>query len=152
MSVSHSVSFRLLSVLIATTISVLAFGQTNKQRFDPNGSFWIHGTPPDEFKDLSAINLNARGNPRLDRPGVRLTTGRLFRFKLLKVTRNSFTFTTETVGGVSFGFAGRFLKGGVFAAANLDEKTPVLEGTLTKYRAGKKIAEAQLKFTYFGGT
>jgi len=56
------------------------------------------------------------------------------------------------IDGVSYAFTGRFLKGGVFAALNLDEETPVLEGLLTKYKTGKKVAEAQLKFTYFGGT
>jgi hypothetical protein len=44
------------------------------------------------------------------------------------------------------------LKGGVFASTGLDDQTPVLEGTLTKYKGGQKIAEAKLKFVYFGGT
>jgi len=53
---------------------------------------------------------------------------------------------------VSYSFVGRFLKGGVFAETVLDDQSPVLEGVLTKFVAGKKVAEANLKFSYFGGT
>ena len=54
--------------------------------------------------------------------------------------------------GVFYTFSGKFLKGGVYASGILDDETPVLEGTLTKFRGGKKVAEANLKFVYFGGT
>ena len=57
-----------------------------------------------------------------------------------------------TLRGVSYSFAGKFLKGGVYASGILDKDTPVLEGTLTKFRDGKKVAEANLKLVYFGGT
>ena len=53
---------------------------------------------------------------------------------------------------MSYSFVGRFLKGGVFAETNLDDESPVLEGVLTKFVSGKKVAEANLKFVYFGGT
>jgi hypothetical protein len=61
-------------------------------------------------------------------------------------------FTTVVVGGVSYSFSGKFLKTGIFETAMLDDETPVLEGTLTKFKAGKMVAEANLKFVYFGGT
>jgi hypothetical protein len=124
----------------------------SKERFDPDGSFWIIGTPPDEFSDYGNINLNARGLRRLPAPGLQLNDGKTFRYKTLTVRRERFTFTTVARAGVSYSFAGRFLRGGVFQAAELDEQTPVLEGTLTKYKFGKKVAEASLKFSYFGGT
>ena len=57
-----------------------------------------------------------------------------------------------SIAGVSYSFSGRFLKGGVYSAGDLDGETPVLEGTLTKFRGGKKLAEAKLKLVYFGGT
>ena len=151
-STNASVPEALVVLFLVALIPAPAFGQIRKARFDPDGTFWILGTPPNEFKDFSAINLNARRSRRLEQPGVRLTTGKPFRFKSLKVTREHFSFTTMAIDGVSYAFTGRFLKGGVFAALNLDEETPVLEGLLTKYKTGKKVAEAQLKFTYFGGT
>jgi hypothetical protein len=83
---------------------------------------------------------------------VQLVNGTNYRFKTLTVKRNNFTFTTATLKGVSYSFAGKFLRGGVFAETELDDESPVLEGTLTKYGAGKKLAEAKLRFVYFGGT
>ena len=128
-----------------------AFGQKSP-KFDPDGTFWILGDPPDDFKNFGGINLNAKRQRRLNRPGVDITNGIKHRFRTLSVTRDRFTFKTVSVRGVSYSFSGRFLKGGVFAAADLDDKTPVLEGVLIKLKNGQKVAEAPLKFVYFGGT
>lgn len=120
-------------------------------RFDPDGTFWIHGDKPANFSDFDSINLNAKRLRYLNAPGVMSGTTR-YRYKTLVVKRDNFTFTTMTVRGVYFAFSGKFLKGGVYGAGDLDEETPVLEGTLTRFSDGKKVAEANLKFTYFGGT
>ena len=121
-------------------------------RFDPDGSYWIIGEHPNEFLNFGGINLNAKKLRRLPSPGVQTNDGKNFRFKTLTVKRDNFTFTTVTVGGVSYSFAGKFLKGGNLAETWMGDEDPVLEGTLTKYRGGKKLAEAKLKFMYFGGT
>jgi hypothetical protein len=143
---------RCVSIFLLLSLTSVAFAQ--RGRFDPDGSFWLQDgtTPPTEFSDFSAINLNAKRSRRLPSPGVQLNNGTTFRFKTLNVKRDNFTFTTMTLRGVSYSFAGKFLKGGVYAAGDLDENTPVLEGTLTKFRGGKKVAEANLKLVYFGGT
>ena len=138
--------------LLSAATSVPALTQTKTTRFDPDGSFWIIGTPPNEFSDFSAINLNAKRLRRLPPTGLQTNNGKTYRFKTLTVKRDNFTFTTVTVGGVSYSFAGKFLKGGNFAASSLGDEGPVLEGTLTKFRDAKKLAEAKLKFSYFGGT
>ena len=138
----------ILLLLIATA----ALSQTKSARFDPDGSFWIIGEPPAEFSDFSAINLNAKRLRRIPSPGVQTNDGKSYRFKTLSVKQNNFTFTTVPRDGVSYSFSGRFLKGGNFAATWLGDESPVLEGTLTKFRAGNKLAEAKLKFSYFGGT
>ena len=121
-------------------------------RFDPDGSFWLIGDPPPEFSEFSAINLNAKRLRRLPSAGLQLNDGTTYRFRTLNVKRNDFKFATVTRGGVSYSFSGRFLRGGVYAEMDLDDTAPILEGTLTKFRGGKKIAEAELKFSYFGGT
>src|SRR5437868_422590 len=139
-----------LMLLLASLPSALS--QTKAERFDPDGSFWIIGAPPNEFSDFGAINLNAKKLRRLPPSGLQTNLGKNYRFKTLTVKRDNFTFTTITIGGVSYSFAGKFLKGGNFAATSLGDESPVLEGTLTKFRAGKKLAEAKLKFSYFGGT
>jgi hypothetical protein len=140
-----------LCVALIGCSSVLAQRQA-RERFDPDGSFWIHGTPPNEFSDFGGINLNAKKMRHLPSPGVQLNTGKTLRFRTLTVKKESFRFTTVTVRGISYTFSGHFLRGGVFGAAALDDKTPVLEGLLTKFESGQKVAEANLKFTYFGGT
>ena len=143
---------RLILVFLALiAVSAPAFGQKNT-RFDPDGSFWVIGETPTEFSDFGGINLNVKRLRRIPPSGVQTNQGKNFRFKTATVKRENFTFTTVTVGGVYYTFAGRFLKGGNFAAAWLGEDSPVLEGTLTKFRGAKKVGEAKLKFSYFGGT
>ena len=144
----------LASLLLLSLVSIPAFAQKKTARFDPDGSFWLHEStpPPTEFSDFGGINLNAKKLRRLPSAGLQLINGTTFRFKTLNVKQNNFTFTTVTLKGVSYNFSGRFLKGGVYSSGILDDETPVLEGTLTKFRNGQKLAEAKLKFVYFGGT
>jgi hypothetical protein len=140
------------SLLLLLVSSAPALSQNKLARFDPDGSFWLIGTPPNEFSDFGGINLNAKKLRRLPSPGLQTVEGKTYRFKTLTVKRNNFTFTTVTIDDVSYSFTGKFLKGGNFAATWLGDEAPVLEGTLTKFRGGKKLAEAKLKFSYFGGT
>jgi hypothetical protein len=140
----------LLMVVVCVVNSAPA--QPKRNRFDPDGSFWIKGDHPDGFSDFGGINLNAKRDKHLPNAGLDLNNGRHFRFKELSVSREKLTFTTVVLSNISYSFSGRFLKGGVYGAGNLDDETPVLEGTLIKYRNGKKIAEAKLSFVYFGGT
>jgi hypothetical protein len=140
-------------IFLSVTIWLPALSQ-NKTRFDPDGSFWVHEStpPPNEFSDFGGINLNAKKLRRLPSAGLQLVNGTTFRFKTLNVKQNKFTFTTVALKGVSYTFTGRFLKGGVYSSGILDDATPVLEGTLRKFRNGQKVAEAKLRFVYFGGT
>src|SRR5262245_23392213 len=108
--------------------------QKPKERFDPDGASWFHATPPAESKNVGWINLNSKRSKQLPAAGVVLVNGTRFDFKSLVVKRESLVFTTVVVRGVSYSFSGRFLKGGVFAAGDLDPDAPVLEGTLTKWK------------------
>ena len=142
-----------LALLLMSVIAVPVFSQQNKSaRFDPDGSFWLQGAAPTNFSDFGGINLNAKRSRHLPQPGLETNKGKLYRFKTLSVKQERFTFTTMSIAGVSYSFSGRFLKGGIYSAGDLDDETPVLEGTLTKFRGGKKLAEAKLKLVYFGGT
>ena len=145
----------LIAIFLVLVAALVAPGQNSgsgKERFDPSGSFWIEGEPPAEFKNFGGINLNMRRLRRLPATGVQLNNGTSFRFRTITLKQDNFRFTTVTLRGVSYSFAGRFLKGGDFAATWTGEDTPVLEGVLTKFKGGKKIAEENLKFIYFGGT
>lgn len=142
-----------VALMLVSLLSVSVFSQrTKSERFDPDGSFWLKGEPPNDFSDFAGINLNAKRSRNLPQPGLETNKGTRYRFKTLSVKQESFTFTTMTVAGISYSFSGRFLKGGVYSSGILDDETPVLEGTLTKFRGGTKVAEAKLKFVYFGGT
>ena len=141
-----------LTLLLIAVCATSVLSQTKKTRFDPDGSFWIFGAHPDEFSDFGGINLNAKRLRNLPSSGVQLNDGRNFRFKLLSVKQERFTFTTVVVSNISYSFVGKFLRGGVYQASNLDDEKPVLEGVLTKYSGGRKVAEAKLQFVYFGGT
>src|SRR5688572_19758277 len=136
-------------VAVALTASVSA---PQKSRFDPSGVFWVDSEPSACFSDFSAIYLNSRRLRRLPTSGLQLNDGTSFRFRTVIVKQSNFTFTTVTLKGVYYTFSGKFLKGGDFAATWQGEETPVLEGTLTNFKAGKKVADAKLKFIYFGGT
>ncbi|MGH9880115.1 MAG: hypothetical protein ACRD6N_01665, partial [Pyrinomonadaceae bacterium] len=139
------------SILVVLGSAVIVPVEGRRERFNPDGAFWILGDPPEAFKDFGGINLNSNRNRRLPAAGVDLTNGTQLRFRTVSITRSGLTFTTVPFRGLSYGFKGKFLQGGTFAARDLQD-TPVLEGTLTKFSQGKPVAEAKLKFTYFGGT
>jgi hypothetical protein len=137
--------------LFTLAITTIAYPQNRSSRFDPDGAFWLLDQPT-EFSEFGAINLNAKKLRRLPSPGLQQNDGTNFRYKTLTVKRNNLSFTTITRRGIYYTFSGRFLKGGVFALTELNDESPILEGTLARYQNGKKVAEAKLRFTYFGGT
>ena len=140
----------LASLLMA--VSLPALGQTKRQTFNPDGSFWLVGEPPTGFSDFGGINLNGRRLRHIPTQGLQLNNGKTFHYKSLIVKRDNFSFTTVSLGGVYYTFSGKFLRGGVFAEQDLSDEQAVLEGVLVKYKSGKKVAEAKLKLSYFGGT
>jgi len=143
-----------IALLAATNFdrSPPAEGRMPATRFDPDGEFWIKGDPPKGFEDFGEISLNRKHNRRLNASEVQLVKGSRLAYKILSISPQNLSFTTVPVGAVSFSFSGGFLKGGIFLARDLDENRPVLEGLLTRFRNGHKVAEARLQFTYFGGT
>jgi hypothetical protein len=143
---------KLLLASILVFVALPALAQKNAARFDPDGTFWILSNTPPEFSEFGAINLNAKRSRQLPVQGLEVNNGKRLRFKTLTVKRDNFTFTTVELGGVSYAFSGKFLKGGVYYSGDLDDTIPVLEGTLTKFRHSQKVAEAKLTFSYFGGT
>lgn len=125
-----------------------------QKKFDPEGDFNPKGTAPKGLEEVGAISLYRRNRHDFlaSGSGVHTTRGTVYKFKTISVSREKLVFTTVARGGVSYSFTGRFLKGGVFAELALDMDTVVLEGHLTKLKAGSKVAEGDMQFTYFGGT
>lgn len=151
--------FALLLVVTAAIVPLStpgAFSSASK-KFDPEGQFNPMGNPPKGLEEVASIDLFRTGRNRPftshTHSGVVTTRGVVYRFQTISVSQNNFTFTTRARGGVSYRFAGRFLKGGVYA--EMDSSVwdqPLLEGTLTKFKNGKKVAESRMRFSYFGGT
>ena len=125
------------------------------QKFDPEGEFNVLGDPPRSLSEVSTIELLRDAKRSFYNPhaGLYTTAGVTHRFRTLNVTRAKFTFTTIPIKGISYSFTGRFLRGGVYAELDSDQwGKPILEGKLSKLKEGKRVAEANLKFSYFGGT
>lgn len=129
----------------------------SQRRFDPEGQFNPIGNPPQGLEEVASIDLfrSGRGRPFTSHAhsGVVTTRGVVYRFQSISASQNRITFTTRARGGTSYRFAGRFLRGGVYA--EMDSSVwdqPLMEGTLTKLRNGRKVSESRMRFSYFGGT
>ena len=105
-------------LILAVCSAVVVVGQPRSTRFDPDGTYWIHGEHPDGFSDFGGINLNAKRVRRFGPAGLSLNNGKNFRFKMISVKQDNFTFTTVTLSNISYTFSGKFLKGGIRAGTS----------------------------------
>ncbi len=131
---------------------VPAFAQTAKT--DIFGYYFIQKAPK-AFADISEINL--AGDVGLkDKPPfyglIRMTNKKAKDFLLLKPTLNGkdLTFSTKSVGGISYTFKGTFTRLGNFPEER-PESEVLLKGLLTKLKGKTKIAEANVSFSYTAG-
>jgi hypothetical protein len=147
----------LTGIAAAAPLSMHGAFSSSQKRFDPEGQFNPMGKAPKGLEEVGSIDLfrTGRNLPFTSHAhsGVVTTNGVVYRFQTISVSQNKFTFTTRARSGTSYSFAGRFLKGGAYA--EMDSTLwdqPLLEGTLTKFKNGKKVAESRMRFSYFGGT
>lgn len=151
--------FALLLTILATAapLSMPGAVSSSQKRFDPEGQFNPMGSPPKGLAEVGSIDLFRTGRNRPftshTHSGVVTTNGSVYRFQTISVSQNKFTFTTRAIRGTSYSFSGRFLKGGAYAEmdSTLWDQA-LLEGTLTKFKNGKKVTESRMRFSYFGGT
>jgi len=73
-----------VALLLLSLISFPVLSQKS-ERFDPDGSFWLQGQPPNDFSDFGGINLNAKRSRQLPQPGLETNNGKRYRFKTLSV-------------------------------------------------------------------
>lgn len=69
----------------------------------------------------------------------------------VKFDEKNFSFTTEKFKGVEYRFEGTFLRNPYSESFSDFYETPVLKGTLQKFRRGKKVLEIKTGFTYTEG-
>jgi hypothetical protein len=128
-----------------------------QKAFRPYGYYSLVGTHPKGFKNFDTIQYwqkqDEQSGPDISErlSGVIADEGAHYRYRTLNITRRQFVFTTVKVKGISYSFNGRFLRTD-FVNAEMDLDKPVLVGNLRKYRNGRKVAEADVKLSYFAGT
>ncbi len=152
-----AIALLLIGMTWGASLSSLKASSSLQKRFDPEGQFNPLGNAPKGLEEVGSIDLfrSGRGRPFTSHThsGVVTTNGTVYRFQTINASQNSLTFRTRARAGTSYGFAGRFLRGGVYAEMDSSVwNQPLLEGTLTKFKNGKKIAESRMRFSYFGGT
>ncbi|HEY0428313.1 MAG TPA: hypothetical protein VGC76_11065 [Pyrinomonadaceae bacterium] len=111
--------------------------------------------PTKDFADISEIHLGGdygeQQNPKFYGL-IRMKSKRAIDYKLMKpsLSGKNLTFSTKSVGNISYKFVGAFTKLGDFPELQPNGEV-LLKGTLTKYRGKKKIASANVKFSYEAG-
>lgn len=149
----------LVSIAILSLIFICAStasAQEARNGKDIFGYFYLAGSIPKDFRNISEVNLAGDYGAKQKPPFyglIRLKRREAADFKLLRPTGTgkSISFTTKTVGGFSYRFAGKFTR------LDIEEKEVsinkvVLTGKLTKLRGGKEVAQSNVRFTYLPGT
>lgn len=128
-----------------------------QRAFRPYGYYSLVGDHPRGFKNFDTIQYwhkrDEQSGPDISErlSGVTADEGVHYRYSTISITRRQFVFTTVKVKGISYSFNGRFLRID-FVNTEMDLDKPVLVGNLRKYRNGRKVAEANVKLSYFAGT
>ncbi|HVG31532.1 MAG TPA: hypothetical protein VM911_00570 [Pyrinomonadaceae bacterium] len=154
----------IISLLTMLSVSLGAVSRLYTSRrhfvqkpFRPYGYYSLVGAHPKGFENFDTIQYwrkeDEQSGPDISErlSGVTADEGVLYRYRTITINRRTFVFTTRVVKSTSYSFTGRFLRTD-FLNSELNFDKPVLTGTLTKYRRGKKVAEAQVKLSYFAGT
>jgi len=122
-----------------------------------NGYYYIIGDEPQGFKDFQQLELTTHEwNEKTEKPvavkpyGEMTANEKKFKLSWLNITGNRISFITRERRGVSYQFDGRFIDAEEvkYKTADGEEYTDAayLKGRLTKWKNGKKIAEAKVKF------
>lgn len=140
-------------ILCLALLFVGLAGQTAKAQTENDifGYYTIE-KPIAAFADISEIHLagdyGAQQTPPIHGL-IRLKKKSASDFRLNRpiLSGKKISFTTKTVGGVSYKFDGAFVK----FPNNQQQSGTILRGVLQKFRGKTKIAEASVKFSYEAG-
>ncbi len=120
--------------------------------FNPSGDYHPANRPADGSESFTHFDLEVRRRKgRLVARGDVRGVGARYKFATVSVTEERLKFTTVRLRGVSYSFDGRFLGRGDFPGQFTGYGMVMLEGTLTKYQGGKKVAEVNSPFLYYPG-
>lgn len=128
-----------------------------KSKYDISGAFFPVGTLESDFAEIEHLyigTLDDNGNAAPLNGFLRPKRRQAKDYKILnpKLNGNDLTFTTESVGGVSYKFTGRFVVMDNFAENPPPTDRVVLKGELQKFQdGGAPIAGTDVRFTYSAG-
>ncbi|MEO6049351.1 MAG: hypothetical protein ABIQ57_17830 [Candidatus Kapaibacterium sp.] len=103
-----------------------------------------------DFLALATIDENAKPAPLNGFLRPKKQSAKDYHLVAPKVSGSDLTFTTESISGISYSFAGTFTKLGDFSA-NPPGTDPILKGTLKKMKDGAMVAETPVAFSYSAG-
>ena len=109
------------------------FAEVSELHLSGSGEYGAKANPP----FLGALETKGRGR----------TT---FPLRERNIAGLGIEFTTETVGGISYRFSGKFARAD-FHDGGVPPNEVVLSGTLTKLRDGKQVAAAKVAFAFEAG-
>jgi hypothetical protein len=153
-------SFAMLVGLPAVGADLAA--PTPAPKVDLFGYYYLHEEEaPKGFRNIDHLHLSTidmKGDEMVEVPlhgWIRLKamgSSPIVDFPLIAPTLEdkAFTFTTKAVGGISYRFAGSFVKLGNFPEDRPEDEV-VLKGHLIRLQEGKPAAEADVGFRYTGG-
>jgi len=142
--------------LVSGTVIKSAQQPVNQTWSFGDGRFFIDGKIPPAFTDFDYLYLEG-GSFKLASDGKRMIAEsptslkgevqgkrrRTYKLKKAMMEADSLTFESLAIGGVSFQFSGRVLKGGP-----TDEDFVKIQGRVLKYLNGKKVAEAEVTLVW----
>jgi len=128
---------------------------TRQAKFEPFGTYAIYERQEGgAFSDFNIFQIGYPRKPVKGQPDKIIGEAQfgkrdilIAEFTSLKLIDTALSFETEEKAGISYAFAGRFLRKGDFFKRP-PGYTPVLEGMLIKKVNGKEVAKENLKFYY----
>lgn len=157
LSLGCLLSFSIMFVDVRAGVVTVSRSPLVQKAFRPYGYFSLVGKHPKGFDNFDTIQYwrkeDEQTGPDISQrtAGVNESGGVVYPYATVSVTRQKFVFTTRIVRGVSYKFSGRFSRND-FVGSDMAFEKPVLVGTLGKYRNGRRVAEANVKLSYFAGT
>lgn len=140
--------------LLTISCALHGFAQAQVSENDFFGYYSIK-KPTAAFADVSEIHLAGTYGEQ-QKPQVfglirmKRKSARDFQISKPTVNGKNISFSTNSVNGISYRFAGSFTKLGNFPETR-PEGEIILKGLLQKFKGKIKVAEAKVNFSYSGG-
>jgi hypothetical protein len=128
----------------------------NTTALEPTGAYFAMTELPADFAELdhlllATIDENAAPAPLNGFLRPKKQEAQDYALVSPAIDGRNLRFTTAPVDGVHYEFSGAFELLDHFAANPPSYETPVLTGTLTKFRGGQQVASTPVQFRYEAG-